>query len=289
MRGLVFSIDDAYVMPFKVLWHSLMKTDSVPDEVPVFILHAETLSPDSIQNVTKFLRQYERAATFRDARSFVPDDVPLSHHISKATYYRLFVASVLPEKVSSAVYLDSDMVVTESIIELFSLKLTSLIAAVDHFSYEDAIRLHGDTGGSYFQAGLIIIDVKGWRDNDIESKFLTILKTQKEKIRWWDQDVLNIFFSDRWQRLPFWYNYARCMRLNLKLTDDQVKNVRLIHFDGAYKPWRYFFKEWHFDVFYKAYYEAIGEKYDQSRLLRDPKKNKKLLIRILKKMLSSKR
>ncbi len=171
MRALVFSIDDAYVMPFKVLWHSMMKTESIPDEVPVFIMYSETLSPHSIRNVAEFLTKYGRAAAFKDTRSFVPYDVPLSHHISKASYYRLFVASTLPEEITSMVYLDIDAVVIRSIRELFDLKLTHPLAAADHMIPRAAFRLWGDLGGDYFQAGVLIADLDQWRANKLEEKF----------------------------------------------------------------------------------------------------------------------
>lgn len=104
MRGLVFSIDDAYVMPFKVLWHTLIKTDSIPSKTPIFILHADTLSTESIDDLKLFSERYGRSVSFLNAERFVPNDLPLSHHISKATYYRLYISSILPSNLFSARY-----------------------------------------------------------------------------------------------------------------------------------------------------------------------------------------
>lgn len=48
MRATVFSIEDTYVVSFKMFWASLMKTKSIfLDVVPVFILQAEILAPGS--------------------------------------------------------------------------------------------------------------------------------------------------------------------------------------------------------------------------------------------------
>ena len=86
MRGLVFSIDDAYVMPFKVLWHSLMKTESVPADTPVFILHEDTLTPPSIEDLTAFISRKGFDVVFINASSRVPDDLPIAEndHVSGA-------------------------------------------------------------------------------------------------------------------------------------------------------------------------------------------------------------
>jgi lipopolysaccharide biosynthesis glycosyltransferase len=261
LRALVFSIDDAYVMPFKVLWHSLMKTESVPDEVPVFILHEETLYPDSIRNVAEFLKKYGRAATFKDARSFVPDDVPLTQHISRATYYRLFVASILPEEITSVVYLDSDTVVIRSIRELFDLQLSSPIAAADHMWAAGASRLWGDKLGNYFQAGVLLADLGQWRANQLEAKFKKILTEERDRIIWWDQDVLNIAFENNWQRLPVWYNLSGHARLEITEVASR-ENGCLLHYTGSTKPWNSFSKDWLAEQWYALYFETFGEKFD---------------------------
>lgn len=267
MRALVFSIDDAYVMPFKVLWHSLMKTGSVPNEVPVFILHAETLSADSIQNLTEFLEKYGRTVTFKDARSFVPDDVPLSHHISKATYYRLFVSSILPHEITSAVYLDSDAVVLKSIREIFELKLTGLIAAADHMAPSIAFRLWGGLIGNYFQAGVLLVDIQKWRTNRLEDEFRKILVEKRDQILWWDQDVLNMAFQNQWQRLPIWFNLSGKARA--EIPDAIVDECGCyFHLDGSNKPWKYYSGDRLANQWYTLYFETFGEKFDLKKIRR---------------------
>ena len=286
MRALVFSIDNAYVMPFKVLWYSLMKTESVPSDVPVFILHAETLSQDSIQNVTNFLDRFGRTATFNDARSFVPDDAPLSHHISKATYYRLFVASILPKEVTSVVYLDSDAVVKRSIRELFYLQLTAPVAAVDHMAPQLAFRLWGDLGGNYFQAGVLLADLSRWRANQMEGVFRKILTEERDRLLWWDQDVLNIAFENNWQRLPIWFNLSRRARLQIPEAAS-FENGRFLHLEGSQKPWKSYSKDWADQIWYELYFETYGAKFNKKKIQR-PIWRRLLSVskRIIKRVLS---
>ena len=267
MRALVFSIDDAYVMPFKVLWHSLMKTESVPDHVPVFILHTETLSPVSIKSVADFLRQHGRTATFKDASSFVPDDVPISHHFSKANYYRLYVSSILTEDVTSVVYLDSDAVVCRSIRDLFDLNMTHPIAAADHMTPREGFRLWGEMVGNYFQSGVLLIDLKIWRRNHFEEVYNRILSEQRSRILWVDQDVLNIAFENNWQRLPIWYNLSRQARSEIPKAA-AIENGCFLHLDGSGKPWKIHSKDWVVDAWYALYFETFGEEFDKKSIQR---------------------
>jgi lipopolysaccharide biosynthesis glycosyltransferase len=272
MRGLVFSIDDAYVMPFKVLWHSLIKTDSIPPKTPIFILHEDTLSMKSIDDLKIFSEGYGRSISFLNAQSFVPNDVPLSHHISKATYYRLYISSILPSDISSVVYLDSDALVVSSIRYLFQLEMNMPLAAIDHLSPQDSFRLFGETLGNYFQAGVLVIDLDIWRAQDIEQIFTKILREEKNRIQWWDQDVLNIAFEGRWQRLPLWFNVCNQVR---KLIDVKVieSNVRFIHLDGSSKPWKFHSTEAHAQSWYLAFEDCFGKPFGRKLI-------KPLLVRI---------
>jgi lipopolysaccharide biosynthesis glycosyltransferase len=272
MRALVFSIDDAYVMPFKVLWHSLMQTASVPEKTPVYILHTETLSEHSIYDLGSFLGKYKYSASFMDAQCSVPDELPLSHHVSKATYYRLYLGSILPTEVTSAVYLDSDAVVLRSIRQLFELLLTSPLAAVDHMAPAEAFRLWGDLSGQYFQAGVLVIDLAKWREENYEARFAQILANKRDRILWWDQDVLNITFENDWQRLPVWYNVCRQLRyvLGTIATPDRT---RFLHLDGGAKPWIVSQKHWTGDAWYRAYEATFSSRFERNKI-ETPLKNK---------------
>jgi lipopolysaccharide biosynthesis glycosyltransferase len=262
MRAIVFSIDDAYVMPFKVLWNSLMKTESIPAETPIFILHEDALSGDSICDLTAFFAKYHRGCVFLNAQEFVPGDVPLSHHISKATYYRLFIASILPDTISSVVYLDSDAVVVRSVRGLFELNLTQPIAAADHFSPGNAFRLWGDQSGTYFQAGVLVIDLNAWRSLGYEEVFGSILRNESARILWWDQDVLNIAFRDQWQRLPVWFNVCNQVRTELD-AETILSHARFVHLDGSVKPWKFCVGGSHASQWYEAYKQCFGHPFNK--------------------------
>lgn len=278
MRALVFSIDDAYVMPFKVLWHSLMKTSSVPDRTPVFILHTETLSELSISDLKKFLEKYERAACFKDARAYIPDDLPLSHHVTKATYYRLYLASILPDDIDSAVYLDADAVVLRSVCHLFEVVLTKPLAAVDHMAPMEGFRLWGELSGQYFQAGVLVVDVSRWRADNYEAMFAEILTMQRDRILWHDQDVLNIAFENNWQRLPVWYNVCRYIRHALGDTKMRGETC-FLHYDGSAKPWKVLQNTWSADAWYRTYEEAFARDFKKRQIHGSLKK--RVLTRVI--------
>ncbi|WP_411875744.1 glycosyltransferase family 8 protein [Vulcanococcus limneticus] len=234
----VFCIDDAYLMPFQVFFHSLENTNSIPTTASLFILHTAALSSTSIGRLEAFLGRYGRSASFVDATSLIPVDLPIrpGDHVSPATFYRLWIAEILPAEIEQAVYLDADMLALRSIAPLFNEPVQGLVAAADHCSPTNEIRLWGERGGTYFQAGVLVIPLQIWREQEILQRFLEVMANQQERIQWWDQDVLNIALRDHWQRLSIWCNVCEAVHqaLPLPLIETQAA---LIHYSGSSKPW----------------------------------------------------
>jgi lipopolysaccharide biosynthesis glycosyltransferase len=264
VRPIVFALDCHYVTPFKVLWCSLEQTNSLECDCQVIILHGSFLSEEVRLDIDSYLQSYDRRVQFICVEHLLSTDYPLlDKHLTITTYYRLFLASVIPLPIKSVVYMDVDMLAVGNIRELFSMKVEKPIAAVDHFSLEDQLRLWGDSGGSYFQAGLLVVDLESWRMSNIESQFIRILETERDRLRWHDQDVLNIAFSENWQRLPMRYNFSKSA---IALVSGRASPVPagLVHFDGSHKPWtgaedRLFATHW-----YRAYKATFGTSFDLS-------------------------
>jgi len=258
-------------MPFQVFFHSLEVTSSLPSETPLFILHTDALSPGSIGLLNTFLSNYGRSARFLDASALIPEQLPIrdGDHVSAATFYRLFIADILPVDIDQAVYLDVDMLAVRSIDELFTLSVNALIAAADHCTPANGLRLWGDTGGSYFQAGALVIPLQAWRQQGISQVFIDVMQNYRDSIRWWDQDVLNIALRDRWQRFSIWMN--TCEAVVRGFPAEQVhQSARLIHYSGSNKPWNSlnpspFTSNW--DDCYQA---AFGEPFNRQALIPPP-------------------
>ena len=260
MRAIVFSIDDNYVMPFKVFFYSLVKTGSLVDGDPIFVLHEETLSKVSMACLELFFSENGQKANFVDVTRYLPDDLPIleGNHVSKATFYRLFVAELLPEEVSSILYLDSDVLAVKSIRDLLTIELTAPLAAVDHLSLNNQLRLWGEGGGSYFQAGVLLIDLVFWRRNKCVDAFDDIMKNERDLIQWWDQDVLNIAFANNWQRLSVWNNVVN--QTTIQFSEfELLENAKLIHFDGRNKPWLGDVQRPFKDLWLTAYMDTFGK------------------------------
>jgi lipopolysaccharide biosynthesis glycosyltransferase len=263
-RALVFSINDGYALPLQVLMHSLHHTDSVPQGLPVCILHGASLSPATMAALDAVLRRFGHPTRFIDVSPVVPADLPIrpGDHVTSETFFRLYSTGLLPPELDQAVYLDADMLAVRDVRALFTATLTHPVAAVDHLSPADQLRVHGPGGGTYFQAGVLLLDLHRWRTQSIEARFRDILDRDRDRIRWWDQDVLNIALANDWQRLPVWYNVTEAVLHHLP--PEQVgANARLIHFAGSAKPWSSERPHPYRDAWDEAHRRALGVPFDR--------------------------
>ena len=55
------------------------------------------------------------------------------------------------------------------------------------------------SGNNYFNAGVMFIDYEKWKNETSVREFLELIDLYKDKIIFWDQDVLNKFFDDNFE------------------------------------------------------------------------------------------
>jgi lipopolysaccharide biosynthesis glycosyltransferase len=262
----IFSLDDAYVLPFKVFFHSLLATKSIPESTPVFILHTASLGSKSIANLENYLEDCGRTAFFLDGSSLIPPNLPIREgaYISQASYYRLFIADILPDDVTHIVYLDCDMIAVQSISELFELEYSTPVAAVDQLSPWQSVRLWGDTGGPYFQAGVMLASLNYWRENQMSSVFKSIVRENRDRLVCDDQDVLNIAFKNNWTPLSIGFNVEDGA---IKSLSPQwlSENTKIAHFSGSAKPWNSCKDSPYLAYWDQAYREVFGVSFNRNQ------------------------
>lgn len=58
----------------------------------------------------------------------------------------------------------------------------------------------------YFNAGMLIVNLRYWREKQVHSQFFDYVKSNAERLKCHDQDVLNYLFKDSKLVLPIRYN-----------------------------------------------------------------------------------
>lgn len=226
-RPVVTVTDKNYVVPTFIFLNSLVK--KIPNEVEIFVICTDKASSVQISKWIE-IQNYVNINVIE----FTGDiGFPLfdNDHVSIATYVRLYLHEIISDQYSSCLYIDNDTLILDSIDYLLNMKV-HILGAADHLAPNDSYRLWGSTLNPYFQAGVLVINLDFMRKIDLIKESKDVLIANTARIRWHDQDILNIIFKDSWERLPFEYNYST----NIQRQFPKIRPA-IVHFDGPNKPW----------------------------------------------------
>ena len=67
-------------------------------------------------------------------------------------------------------------------------------------------RLQYSPSLGYFNAGVLLVNLRYWRENNLSESFFEIINKYPERLRYHDQDVLNIVLKEIKLTLPLKYN-----------------------------------------------------------------------------------
>ena len=246
---IVCSIDNNYVQHCCVMLSSLLANNKW-EKHRVHLL-SEGLSIDNINLIDKLVSSHNSELHYYQLTSEKLKQCPIKEtdHLSIATYYRLFMTDILPSNIDKVLYLDSDIVVARSIQELWNTDINGkALAAVEEMgcSLPDVFdRLQFDKEYGYFNAGVLLINLAYWRDNNITALFSDYIINHSDQIVAHDQDVLNALFHDKYLKLSFEWNVEEAFYhysfLKRNKFDRQILrilyNPAILHYTWKPKPW----------------------------------------------------
>lgn len=215
-----------------------------------FHLFTDYIDDEYIQRFQKMITKYNSNIIIYLLDAEELKQLSTSDFWSYATYFRLIAFEYLSTNINSILYLDADVICKGNLKELFQLNLANSFAAVvldvDNMQQSSATRLKlTDLNGKYFNAGVIYVNLKKWIENDLSKKSLELVrgKTNFGKLKYLDQDVLNILFQTQNIYLSRDYNCIYTLKNELAYHDlSKYKNTItdstiLIHYTGVTKPW----------------------------------------------------
>ena len=157
-------------------------------------------------------------------------------YISPMTYARYFIPDHISE--DKVLYLDSDLIVNQSLRSLFEIEL-----------YEHLLAAAWDTDGISFNAGVMLINNKKWRQEKlkerlIEQSIVTIKEVEEGRFENFngDQTILNQVCSNQWLELDKEFN----LQVGHDVTAfynkwenyfNELVSPTIIHFVSYRKPW----------------------------------------------------
>jgi len=174
------------------------------------------------------------------------DGLVLTHYYSREIYYRLLIPELVDEE--RVLYLDSDIIVNGPVGALFELDLGDALAgAVREPWFDRHAELGIDASHRYFNSGVMLIDVRKWKEEGLHLKVIDYIGRNREVIRFPDQDALNAVLGERYLPLPLKYNLTFIPGEGQTPDDGlfeagELEDARnrpvIIHYSGGSKPWQ---------------------------------------------------
>ena len=266
--------DDNYVKPLAVTLHSAATSLKAGNHLHVILMDGG-ISESNWMGLRETLHDLPISVHVLRPNSGEFSDLGTSHHITRTAYFRLLAARLLPDSIDKVIYLDSDVLVIEDLTELwnFDVGQNYCLAAVDiacpfvnayraqsrfrqfrksipHLAAISPIpnwrQLELSGSASYFNSGVMVLNLDRWRAESIDKKLLACLRENARHVWCWDQYALNVVFAGQWGKLPARWNQGAHV---FEFPDDlhspidsaefiQMRNdPALIHFTTEFKPW----------------------------------------------------
>ena len=255
---VVCSADENYAMPLAVMLHSLLANlKNQQRHIAIYVLDGG-IRPATKQKIVQSLNSNQLQIQWVKPDHLQLQGLALTRYLTIAAYYRLLLPEVLPATVEKAIYLDCDMIVKGDIEALWQIDIgdnyvlavqddnqLTVSMAIGLRNYQ-ALGLNPDQ--KYFNSGLLVVNLKQWREDDLGRKVLAFSQENGDYIQDADQDGLNAVIAGRWGQLnPQWNQLPRIYTYTCwqdsPYDESSYTALRdrpyIIHYTNAPKPWQY--------------------------------------------------
>ena len=251
--AILFAFDEGYLQPGLVAVSTALRHS--PSVVPVFVA-SMALSDESEDRLRALDPKRVHLKDVTRQVNELASQLPPHRRHPPVSWAGLLVKDIVPETVSRVLYLDADTLTRKPLLDLLEVDLHGkmLGACVDHLT-----KTHGQRGdafcdiarsspsAAYFNAGVIVIDMKKWRQEKAERRVFEI--ASKQLFKFVDQDARNLAHWKDWYPLPHY-------KWNFPATDSfGAEHASIVHFVGP-KPWNTPALCW---MFQREFQEAASE------------------------------
>ena len=252
--NICYSLDSEYTEQLAASIVSILKNSDEKENINFYILDGGLSKKDktAIETLKKF-KKFNIKYIQVNKKDFT--SCPLlkekgeehkDYHVTLPTYFRFKIPEFFHD-IDKILYLDCDVIVRSSLKSLFETNIDNMAAAMvpDAESDKEALRLGLKT---YFNAGVILININYWRENNIEEKLFSYAVNNKDKILWQDQDILNAVLQDDIVSLDKIWNFQYF--LYEKINPAFLSKCNILHLAGRFKPWLLPFEHIIYDIYY---------------------------------------
>lgn len=266
--NLLITIDKNYLSQVKTMLHSV-RWANPGVELQVYLLHS-SLSPAHCRELKNFLLGQDIQLHAIEIGDQELDNAPVTNRYPKEMYYRIFAARYLPSNIDRVLYLDPDLIVINSLEQLYQTPMEGYyFAAATHvkafFRKINQLRLEEYEDGPYINSGVMLMNLTLLRKKQDFFTVIQFLEKHQTGLLLPDQDLLSGLYGPHILLLDE-YRYNMTERLFFFRPEAEAfwdldwvrKNSAIIHYCGRNKPWKknYIGK---LDIFYREAAQRLSD------------------------------
>lgn len=244
---IAIAADSNYVIPATVVLQSIFDHNQGAD-IEIYLLFLEaTLKEKEITFLADFVTNRGSNLTPLMITKEQIEGFPETRH-GKATLLRLCLPVLLPG-LDKILYLDGDIIVNNSLTELFTTAITPyyIAAAKDsagiyHINYQTAMGIEADH--FYFNAGVTLLNLKALREVNLQKQIEAFVEKNYHNIGAPDQDFLNYICQKKTYYIAPKYNMNYALEKDVAAqiwSREEIKEAKyapvIVHYIGPVKPW----------------------------------------------------
>lgn len=248
--NILVTLDKNYLEPLKVLITSLLLNN--PGEFFDIYVASDDLTDDDLADVQRLCSRYESRIYLIRVEDDLFANAPTLRYYSRAMYYRLLAAQMLPKELDRILYLDPDMLVINPIRPLYETDMgDNLYAACIHKGLVNIskpvnqVRLSTYESEGYYNSGMLLMNLPAIREKVHASDIFAYAEKNRQLLVLPDQDILNGLYGKRILSLDerLWnYDIGGYSEYLLSSTGEKdinwvMQNTAILHFCGKRKPW----------------------------------------------------
>ncbi|RFU64424.1 glycosyltransferase family 8 protein [Peribacillus saganii] len=235
---VVTAVNDDFAKHLGVMLYSMLENKASTNPVIIYIIDSQ-ISKKNKSLLTEIVKRFDAEIKFLTIDPTLYDGYFLTQHLTQETYHRISIPDLLEKDIEKVMYLDIDMIIKEDITELWDIDIDNyfLSAVIDAWQGVNKLR-HSDLSipedCDYFNAGVLVLNLKKWREHNITNQIIEFMNKNQEIIRYPSQDPMNAILHDKWLQLDAKWNYQS---KHVYFSDLRLEPA-IIHYTGNdSKPW----------------------------------------------------